>query len=284
LVSHCIGLGAPLYLFVYNENLDRKPVRALTRLLTLVFALGSGLAAGGSAVTGAELTVFAAASLTDAMNEAGQEFQRSQGITVRFSFASSSTLARQIEAGAPAGVVALASDDWVDYLATRDGIQADTRTHAIGNRLVLIAPTDNAEPLSDPPTADEFTAILGLAGRLAMGDPAHVPAGIYARQALEHLGLWQAVADRLAPTDNVRAALALVARGEAALGVVYATDAAIAPDVRVLSTLPGTSHAPITYPFAITRDGDSAEARAFLAFIASSEGLAIFRRFGFTAD
>jgi molybdate transport system substrate-binding protein len=259
-------------------------MRALVRHLILVLSLCAGAAAGGTAVAGGKLTVFAAASLSEAMTEAGQYFQQSHGITVLFSFASSSTLARQIEAGAPVGAVALANEDWADYLSSNNLILAETRTSAIGNRLVLIAPADHAGSLSAPPTAAEITAILGPAGRLALGDPAHVPAGIYARQALEHLGLWQAVANLLAPTGNVRAALALVARGEAALGAVYATDAAIAPDVRVLATLPAAAHTPITYPFAITRDGDSAQARAFLAFLTSAEGLAIFRRFGFTEN
>jgi molybdate transport system substrate-binding protein len=259
-------------------------MRAFVRHLVLVLSLCAGAAAGGPAVAGEKLTVFAAASLSDAMTEAGQYFQQLHDITVLFSFASSSTLARQIEAGAPAGLVALANEDWADYLAQNDLILPETRTSAIGNRLVLIAPADHTGALSAPPTAAGITAILGPAGRLALGDPAHVPAGIYARQALEHLGLWQAVASRLAPTGNVRAALALVARGEAALGAVYATDAAIAPDVRVLAALPTAAHTPITYPFAITRDGDGAQARAFLAFLTSAEGLAIFRRFGFTGN
>ena len=254
----------------------------LLRLLIPVFALASGFATGGMAIGGETLTVFAAASLTEAMTEAGRKFEQSQGVAVRFSFAASSTLARQIEAGAPAGLVALASEEWADYLAGRGMILRETRISVVGNRLVLIAPSGDEIALSEPPTTGEITATLGPAGRLALGDPAHVPAGIYARQALESLGLWPAVAAHLALTDNVRAALTLVARGEAALGVVYATDARIAPDVRTVATLPGTSHTPVSYPFAIVRDGDSAEARAFLAFLAGAEGLAIFERFGFT--
>jgi molybdate transport system substrate-binding protein len=256
----------------------------LPRILALLVTLVSGLATGGLAVAGGNPTVFAAASLTDAMTVAGEDFKQSQGIEVRFSFASSSTIARQIEAGAPAGLAALASEDWADYLADRDMILPETRIGTIGNRLVMIAPTGSNPTLSEPPTGEEITALLGPFGRMALGDPAHVPAGIYARQALESLGLWQAVAPHLALTDNVRAALTLVARGEAALGIVYATDARITPAVRVLATLPGTAHAPITYPFAITRDGDSPEIRAFLAFLTSAEGLAIFERFGFTRN
>ena len=263
-------------------------MRPLPRLLIPVLALASGLATGAAAVGGETLTVFAAASLTEAMTDAGRKFEQSSGVAVRFSFASSSTLARQIEAGAPAGLVALASEEWADYLAKRGAILPGTRFSAVGNRLVLIAPSGTESggeiTLSDPPTAEEITAALGPAGRLALGDPAHVPAGIYARQSLESLGLWQAMPMHPALTDNVRAALALVASGEAALGVVYATDARIAPDVRTLATLPRTSHAPISYPFAIVRDGDSAGARAFLTFLGSDEGLEIFQRFGFTRN
>ena len=255
-------------------------MRHLLRLLILA----SGFATGGMAVGGEPLTVFAAASLTEAMTEAGREFEHSQGIAVRFSFASSSTLARQVEAGAPAELVALANEAWADYLADRGAILPETRTSAVGNRLVLIAPAGNSASLSTPPTAGEITTALGPAGRLALGDPAHVPAGIYARQALENLGLWNAVAPRLAPTDNVRAALALVARGETPLGIVYATDARLTQDVQTLALLPANAHTPITYPFAITRDGDTPEARAFLAFLTSDEGLAIFQRFGFTGN
>jgi molybdate transport system substrate-binding protein len=250
--------------------------------LLLAIPLVAGFATGGAAHAGTTLTVFAAASLTDAMTEAGNTFEQSQGITVQFSFASTSTLARQIEAGAPAGLVALASGDWADYLNDRNLILPETRTNPVGNRLVLIAPSPDNVTMSNPPTATEITEVLGPAGRLALGDPAHVPAGIYARQSLENLGLWHTVEAHLAPTDNVRAALALVASGEAALGIVYATDAALSTDVQTVATLPAASHSAITYPFAIVRDNDSPQARAFLAFLTSPEGLAIFARLGFT--
>ncbi|HUS53500.1 MAG TPA: molybdate ABC transporter substrate-binding protein [Thermohalobaculum sp.] len=250
--------------------------------MPLLIMLTAGTATGSIAVAGPTLTVFAAASLTEAMTEAGNTFEQSQGITVQFSFASTSTLARQIEAGAPAGLVALASGDWADYLADRNLILPQTRTNAIGNQLVLIAPSTDRVTLSNPPTALDIAAALGPAGRLALGDPAHVPAGIYAQQSLENLGLWQAIEAHLAPTDNVRAALALVASGEAALGIVYATDAALSLDVQTVATLPAASHAAIAYPFAIVRENDSPQARAFLGFLTSPEGLAIFARFGFT--
>ena len=153
-------------------------MRTRLKPLLLILSLVASFATGGLADAGATLTVFAAASLTEAMNEAGNTFEQSQGITAQFSFASTSTLARQIEAGAPAGLVALASDDWADYLADRNLILPQTRTSPIGNRLVLIAPSTDRVTLSNPPTAAEITAILGPAGRLALGDPAHVPAGI----------------------------------------------------------------------------------------------------------
>ena len=158
----------------------RTPLKSLFPIL----ALAAAISTGSVAFAGATLTVFAAASLTDAMTEAGNNFERSQGITVHFSFAATSTLARQIEAGAPAGLVALASQEWADYLASRNLILPETRTNAVGNRLVLIAPTTDRVTLSTPPTAAEITATLGPIGRLALGDLAHVPAGIYARQAL----------------------------------------------------------------------------------------------------
>lgn len=254
-------------------------MRRLTVLLA-AFIAAAGPGAGG-AIMAADVTVFAAASLTDAMTEVGRDFEAAEGIEVRFSFASSSTLARQIEAGAPAGVVALASNDWADYLAARGLILSESRVSPIGSSLVVIAPVDSTATLSDPPKAAELTGILGHDGRLALGDPAHVPAGIYAQEAMVNLGLWDALADRLALTDNVRAALALVAHGETPLGVVYATDAAVAPQVRVLATLPNSSHAPITYPFALVAGGDTEEARAFLDFVTGSAGLAIFHRYGF---
>jgi molybdate transport system substrate-binding protein len=257
-------------------------VRARFTKLFLLLVLAAGFASGGVAVAAATLTVFAAASLIEAMTEVGYNFEQSHGVAVKFSFASSSTLARQVEAGAPTGLVALANEEWAEYLADRNLILTETRISPIGNRLVLIAPSTDETTLSNPPNATEISATLGAAGRLALGDPAHVPAGIYARQSLKNLNLWPAVEANLAPTDNVRAALALVASGEAALGIVYATDAALSPDVQTVATLPATSHAPITYHFAIVRDNDSPEARAFLSFLTSAEGLAIFGRFGFT--
>jgi molybdate transport system substrate-binding protein len=246
-------------------------------LLAVVLSFGSPAMAGG------RLTVFAAASLTEALTEIGQAYGERSGVEVRFSFAASSTLARQIEAGAPADVVALASQEWADYLTERNLVRPETRTSPARNRLVIIVPSASSAALSDPPNTAEIAAVLGPQDRIAIGDPAHVPAGMYAREALENLGLWPSIASRLAPSDNVRAALALVARGETPLGVVYATDAAISTGVRVVATLPTDSHAPISYPFAITSHGDRTAAEQFLTFTTGAEGRAIFARFGFTS-
>ena len=223
------------------------------------------------------LTVFGAASLGDVLTEIAASYPS----PVRFSFAASSTLARQIEAGAPADIITLASVEWTDYLAERELILPETRANAAGNRLVLIAPA-GAEAIAL--TAESIASLLGSDGRLVIGDPAHVPAGIYTRAALEHLGLWETVADRLALADNVRAALALVARGEAPLGVVYATDAAIAPEVQIIAEFPADSHPTIAYPIAIVAGQDGPRPRAFLALILGPEGRAIFRRHGFLVE
>jgi len=254
-------------------------MRLLPRLL---FCLSLAIAAGAQAAD--RVTVYAAASLTDSLEEIGTTYSRKTNIPVVFSFASSSTLARQIEAGAPAEIVALASEDWADYLAQRQLILPASRISPIGNALVIATPEGSAATFSDPPTLDETLAALGPDGRLAIGDPAHVPAGTYARQSLEHLGLWEALAPRLAYASDVRAALALIARGEAPLGIVYATDLGAAPGVRLAATLPDSSHAPITYAFAVVAGGDQAKARDFLDYLSGPDGLAVFARHGFTVN
>jgi molybdate transport system substrate-binding protein len=223
----------------------------------------------------AELTVFAAASLTNALQEvtAGRS-------DIRFSFAASSTLARQIEQGARADLFLSADEEWMDYLAKRDLIAADTRTASLSNTLVLVAPVERAAPVTLAPGLD-LAALLGPGGRLVTGDPAHVPVGRYARQALERLGLWAVAEPRLARSENVRAALVLVERGEAPFGIVYGTDAALAPKVRVVATFPADSHAPISYPMAVVKARDSAAARELLARLTGPEARAIYQRMGF---
>jgi len=235
------------------------------------------------AVRAAEpVTVFAAASLTDAMKDVSAAWQQAGHAPLRLTFASSSTLARQVEQGAPANLFASADQRWMDYLAQRNLIAADTRRDLLSNRLVLVMPKDQARQVVVGPGLD-LAAMLGPNGRLATGDPAHVPVGLYAKQALTALGLWSQVEPRLARADDVRSALLLVERGEAPLGIVYATDAAASAGVTVAGTFPAGTHDPVTYPFAVTRDGDTPEARALLLFLAGPEAQAIFARRGFMA-
>ena len=227
-------------------------------------------------------TVFAAASLTDALRVLGQDWAARGNPTPRFSFAASSALARQIEQGAPADLFMSADEPWMNYLQQRDLIVTTTRVSPLGNALVLVAPLDAARPV-ELGRGTDLAAPLGPNGRIATGDPAHVPVGRYAQAALEWMGQWQAISPRLARADNVRSALLLVERGEAPLGIVYATDAAASRGVRVVGTFPAESHPPVTYPFALLRRAESnGQARAFLAFLTGPEAQPTWQRFGFS--
>jgi molybdate transport system substrate-binding protein len=227
----------------------------------------------------APITVFAAASLTNVLQDLGDGFTRETSIPVRFSFAASSALARQIENGSPADVFFSADLEWMDYLQTRNLIQRDSRRDVLGNRLVLIAPADSTVKLTIAP---HFALVAALGkGRLATGDPDAVPVGRYARQALTALGVWNEVADRLVRADSVRSALAFVDRGEAPLGIVYETDALIDKRVRVVDMFPASSHMPIVYPIALTGSAKGDAAR-FVAYIRGPAGDAAFKSYGFT--
>ena len=229
------------------------------------------------------LTVFAAASLTDAMKDVSTQWADTGQPPLRMSFGSSSTLARQIEQGAPANLFASADEKWMDYLAERKLIVVDTRKDLLGNDLVLVVAADRPQHVTIGPGFD-LAGLLGPNGRVATGDPGHVPIGIYAEQALRKLGMWNAVAPRLAPTDDVRSALLLVERGEAPAGIVYATDAAASKAVMVAGTFPANSHDPVSYPFALVKSGDKPEARALMAFLAGPKARAIFVRHGFKVE
>jgi molybdate transport system substrate-binding protein len=228
----------------------------------------------------APLTVFAAASLKESMDEAALAYERDTGTPVRVSYAASSALARQIEQGAPAGVFFSADLEWMDYLQQRGKIEPGTRRNLLGNQLVLVAPHTGAAQvdLRDPAS---LRRALGD-GRLALGQTASVPAGKYARGALESLQLWPSVQAQLAESDSVRGALLLVARGEAPLGIVYASDARAEPRVRVVATFPGDSHPPIVYPVAAVQGERGPAARAFVQWLASPAARAIFRQRGFS--
>ncbi len=254
------------------------------RVLLATLAASFGPAHVALAQPAAELTVFAAASLTDVFKDLGEQWRARAGQTVRFSFASSSTLARQIEQGAPADLFASADQAWMDYLQQRHLIVDTTRVSPIGNTLVLVAPAAAAKPVALARDTD-LVKLLGADGRLATGDPTHVPVGIYAQQALTWMGQWDALAPRLARADDVRSALLLVERGEAPYGIVYGTDAAVAPGVTVVGTFPEASHPPVSYPFAVTqRAADDPQARALLAFLSGPDAAASYKRFGFSVQ
>jgi molybdate transport system substrate-binding protein len=225
-----------------------------------------------------ELLVFGAASMTDVLEELGREYRRETRQPVKFSFASSSTLARQIESGAPADVFVSADVEWMDYVQSRGLIDRTTRFDVAGNRLALVAPVQSQLQLRIEP-GFALAAALGT-GRLATGDPDFVPAGRYAKSALIALGAWDDLEDRLVRAENVRAALVYVARGEVPLGIVYETDARVEKRVRVVDTFPPSSHPPINYPVAVTTHAGNG-AREFVTCLRSEASQKTLRRFGF---
>jgi molybdate transport system substrate-binding protein len=246
-------------------------------LAALVLVLLPGRAGSQPA---APVTVFAAASLTDSLKAAAATYKARTGISITLSFGASSTLARQIEQGARADLFLSADSDWMDYLQKKSLIVDASRKDLLGNRLVLIAGR-GAKPA--PKIAPHFN-LAGALGdrRLALADPAAVPAGKYAREALTALGVWDQIASKVVQAENVRVALEYVARGEAPYGIVYATDAKVAPAVRVLGTFPENTHAAIVYPAALTRTA-SPGAKAFLDFLSGAQARAIFNKAGFTS-
>ncbi|SFP50328.1 molybdate ABC transporter substrate-binding protein [Sphingomonas rubra] len=246
---------------------------------SLLGLLAAAVAVPGAAQDRPPLTVFAAASLTDALGEIGRAYTAATGQRVRFSFTSSGTAAQQIQAGARADVFVSADTAWMDRLQQAGRLQPGLRANVAGGRLVLIAPVRSATRLAVRP-GFPLAAALGPRGRLAVGDPASVPAGKYAKEALTRLGVWNRVAGRLAPAQDVRAALAYVARGEAPLGIVYETDAAAERRVRVVGVFPAASHAPIVYPAAVVRGGGQG-ATAFFRYLQGRRARATFRRYRF---
>ena len=222
--------------------------------------------------------VFAAASLTDTLEEIGTLYGRDSGKRVVFSFAASMTLARQIELSAGADIFIAADVESMDYLESRGRIARSTRQDLLGNRLVLIAPSSSNVRLAIAPQMRIIEALGG--GRLAMADVESVPAGRYGKAALTAMGVWTGLASRLAQGDDVRTALSYVARGEAPLGIVYATDARVEPRVRVVAAFPETSHPPIVYPAALTSEARP-DAAPFLAYLRGPQARAVFERAGF---
>ena len=225
--------------------------------------------------------MFAAASLNEALTEIATQWAKSGHPSPQLAFASSSTLARQIEQGAPADLFASADEKWMDELESRHLLAPGTRINLLSNQLVLIVPKDHTRTIAIDGSFD-LVALLGPDGRLAVGDPAHVPAGIYARQALTTLGLWSTAEPRLARAADVRGAMRLVELGEAPAGIVYATDAAASDKVVVAGVFPESSHERIVYPFARLDRSDSAEAKQFFAYLRSPASAAVFTGHGFS--
>ena len=235
----------------------------------------AGLAQGADH---APVTVFAAASLKNAFDEVGAAFTASGGAPMRLSYAASSAIARQIEQGAPADVFVSADANWMDYLQTRGLIVTGSRRDLLTNHLALIALADSRIRLRIAPGMP-IAAALG-AGRLAIAGP-EVPAGKYGREALTKLGVFDSVKDRLAPAENVRAALAFVAQGASPLGIVYDTDARIEPKVKIVGLFPDASHAAIVYPMALVAASHNPDGAVFLRFLTGAKASAIFHKYGF---
>jgi molybdate transport system substrate-binding protein len=244
--------------------------------ITLLLAMA--LPALACAAAPAPVTVYAAASLSESLQALTDRFSADTGVPVRLSFAASSSLARQIEAGAPADLFISADEEWMDYLAERRLIDSKSRRVLLGNRLVLIAAAGDPVTLTIGPNF-ALSPALGSAP-LAVADPDSVPAGRYAQAALRHFGVWESVRSHLARAENVRGALQYVARGEARLGVVYATDAKADARVRVVDVFPASSHPPIHYPAAVL-NSSSADAQRLLTYLASASAATVWTKYGF---
>jgi molybdate transport system substrate-binding protein len=253
----------------------------VTRRLWIALAVSATLAsaAGPAAAQGRDVLVFAAASLKNALDEIAGLWQKETGRKTTISYAASNNLIKQIEQGAPAEIFISADLDWMDYGQQKNLIKPETRVNLLGNRLVLIAPKDSAVSIKVEKGFDLAAALKG--GRLSMANVDAVPAGKYGKAALEKLGAWDGVKNAVAQSDNVRAALQLVSRGEAPLGIVYQSDAASDSSVKIVGTFPEDSHPPIIYPIALTKDSSVAAAE-FLKYIRSPAAKPAFERQGFT--
>ena len=252
----------------------------MSRRLSLLAVVALALGTAPAVVQERTVTVFAAASMKNALDEAAAQWQRESGKKVVISYAASNTLIKQIEQGAPADMFISADLDWMDYGQQKGLIKPDTRSNLLGNRLVLIAPKDSNISANIQPGFDLAALLKG--GRLAMGNVDAVPAGKYGKASLEKLGAWDGVKDKIAQAESVRAALLLVARGEAPLGIVYQTDAASDPTVKIVGTFPENTHPPIIYPIALTKESANPDAVALLNFLRSPAARPAFERQGFT--
>jgi len=242
--------------------------------------LSWGLARTPAQAQGGDVLVFAAASLKNALDAINTQWQKEMGKKATISYGSSPALAKQIEHAAPAQIFISADLDWMDYLAQKNLIMPETRSNLLGNRIVLIAPKDNAQSIEVKPGFD-LAKFLGE-GRLSIANVDTVPAGKYGMAALKKLGVWPTVSSKLAQAENVRAALLLVSRGEASAGIVYQTDAAADSNVKIIGTFPEDTHPPIVYPVALTAGAANPEATALLAYLTSAKAKPVFQAHGFT--
>ena len=249
--------------------------RLLGATTGLVLSLAAALPAHAD-----DVVVFAAASLTNALNEIGEAFTAKTGHKMVASYAASSALAKQVEQGAPGQIFASADLKWMDYLADKKLINLDSRFNLLGNTLVLIAPLDSKQAKIELTPKTDIAALAG-SGRIATGNPDSVPVGLYFKQAMERAGQWQVLEAKIAATDSVRAALAFVERGEVPLGVVYATDAAVSKKVKVVGVFPDTMHDAIVYPFALIAGKETPAAKALLDAIKGPEAKGVFAKYGF---
>ena len=253
-------------------------MKKLTKISTALLIAGLGFSFAASA----KVTVFAAASMTDALQQVAKDYAKQNPKNeIVFSFASSSTLAKQVEEGAPADIFVSASNKWMKYLSEKDLTVKETEKVLVGNDLVLIAPVKSAVNSVDIAKGEWINALKD--SYLSVGDPAHVPAGQYAEEALTKLNLWDKVQDRLARAKDVRGALALVERAEAPYGIVYSTDAKVSQQVKTVAVFPADSHKPVVYPVSILKDHDNTDSRDFLKYLESDAAKKVLVGYGFSA-
>ena len=260
-----------------NRSLSFRSVVLVCQLAVTCCGASSFAARAGGHETNATITVFAASSATDVLTDLAKKYEANHPLKIRLSFAASSVLARQIEQDAPCDIFLSADQKWMDYLAEKHKIQAESRKDIAGNRLVIVTPVTKTLAVR---MEKSFDLAGAFAGRLALGDPDHVPAGAYAKEALQNLGWWESLKNRLAPAENVRAALKLVEMGEVDLGIVYASDAKSSSKVAVAGEFPESSHGPIRYPAALCATARP-DAKAFLDFLAGQEASAVWTAAGF---
>ena len=256
-------------------------LRTLIKFSAILGLFACGALAPQPAAASETLSVFAAASMRNALDDVNVAFRKTNGIKIVASYAATSAVVKQIEQGAPADVFIAADLNWMGYAVAHKLVKPETRVDLLGNRLVMVAAKDSRLSHVDIVNGLDIRQLAGD-GRIAVANVAAVPAGLYARAALESLGVWPVAEPKLAQAENVRAALAYVARGETAIGIVYETDARVEPDVKIIGVFPESSHPPIIYPVAETADTKNSQVARYLSFLRSNAAKAIFEKYGFS--